>query len=84
MGYGSRKNVLLQAAVGLFASRAGLAWTSAHHTGVPVPTSAIGVGCQRFNGYYDNTRIFHKILAAMGPEQPARAKARAAKEVVAP
>jgi alkaline phosphatase len=45
--------------------RAGLAWTSYSHTGVPVPTFAMGVGADEFNGYYDNTDIYHKTLAAM-------------------
>ena len=45
--------------------QAGIAWTSYSHTGVPVPTSAIGTGAERFNGYYDNTDIFHKMRAAM-------------------
>jgi alkaline phosphatase len=45
--------------------RAGLAWTSYSHTGVPVPTFAIGVGAEEFDGYYDNTDIFHKTIAAM-------------------
>jgi len=46
--------------------RAGLAWTSYKHTGVPVPTFALGAGADEFNGYYDNTDIFHKTVAAMG------------------
>ena len=46
--------------------RAGLAWTSFTHTGVPVPTFALGAGASMFNGYYDNTDIFHKTVAAMG------------------
>jgi alkaline phosphatase len=46
--------------------RAGLAWTSYKHTGVPVPTFALGAGASAFNGYYDNTDIFHKTVAAMG------------------
>jgi alkaline phosphatase len=46
--------------------RAGLAWTSYKHTGVPVPTFAMGPGAGAFHGYYDNTDIFHKTVAAMG------------------
>jgi alkaline phosphatase len=45
--------------------QAGLGWTSYSHTGVPVTTSARGVGEQFFNGYYDNTDIFHKIRILM-------------------
>lgn len=46
--------------------KAGLAWTSYSHTGVPVSTSAMGVGAERFNGYYDNTDVALKTMAAMG------------------
>jgi alkaline phosphatase len=49
--------------------RAGLAWTSYKHTGVPVPTFAMGVGASNFNGYYDNTDIFHKTVAVMALEK---------------
>ena len=46
--------------------RAGLAWTSYAHTGVPVQTFAKGVGQDLFNGYYDNTDIFKKMKSLMG------------------
>ncbi len=46
--------------------RAGIAWTSYSHTGVPVPTSAEGVGAAIFNGYYDNTDVAWKIMSVMG------------------
>ncbi len=46
--------------------KAGLAWTSYKHTGVPVPLSAMGVGSDLFNGYYDNTDVAKKIMALMG------------------
>ena len=45
--------------------KAGLAWTSYSHTGVPVPVSAIGTGAENFNGYYDNTDIFSKMVSLM-------------------
>jgi alkaline phosphatase len=45
--------------------KAGLAWTSYSHTGVPVPVSAIGAGADSFNGYYDNTDIFLKMVSLM-------------------
>jgi alkaline phosphatase len=47
-------------------NKAGLAWTSYKHTGVPVSTSAMGVGAEIFNGYYDNTDVGKKIMAIMG------------------
>jgi len=45
---------------------AGVGWTSYSHTGVPVPTYALGVGQQSFDGYYDNTDVFRKLAAVMG------------------
>ncbi len=47
-------------------NKAGIGWTSYKHTAVPVPTSAIGVDAQLFNGYYDNTDVAKKIMKAMG------------------
>ncbi|WP_319541988.1 alkaline phosphatase [uncultured Pseudodesulfovibrio sp.] len=46
--------------------KAGLGWTSYKHTGVPVSTSAIGVGAAIFNGSYDNVDIATKIMTLMG------------------
>lgn len=46
--------------------RAGIAWTSYSHTGVPVPVLAIGAQSDLFNGFYDNTDIARKVAAAMG------------------
>ena len=48
--------------------KAGLGWTSYQHTGVPVSTSALGVGAETFNGYYDNTDVALKMMAIMGVE----------------
>jgi alkaline phosphatase len=50
----------------LLNQKAGLAWTSYSHTGVPVLTSATGVKAESFNGFYDNTDLFTKIVEAMG------------------
>ena len=47
-------------------NKAGLGWTSYKHTGVPVSTSATGVGADIFNGYYDNTDVAKKIMSVMG------------------
>jgi alkaline phosphatase len=43
--------------------KAGIGWTTYSHTGLPTPVSAVGVGQEEFNGYYDNTDIFKKIVA---------------------
>ena len=50
----------------LLNQKAGLAWTSYSHTGVPVLTSATGAWAERFNGFYDNTDIYTRIVEAMG------------------
>ncbi|MDR1623114.1 MAG: alkaline phosphatase [Synergistaceae bacterium] len=43
--------------------KAGIGWTTYSHTGLPTPVSAVGVGQEQFNGYYDNTDIFKKVVA---------------------
>ncbi|ADK83224.1 alkaline phosphatase [Sediminispirochaeta smaragdinae] len=49
----------------LLNQRAGIAWASYSHTGVPVATFALGASSGQFNGYYDNTDIFTKLSNAM-------------------
>jgi len=61
------KGSLAIACVQLVSRQAGVLWASAQHTAVPVPTSAIGVGAGLFDGCYDNTDIFHKILSVLPP-----------------
>lgn len=46
--------------------KAGIAWTSYSHTGVPVQISAIGAGAEAFSGYYDQTEVFEKMVSATG------------------
>ncbi len=46
--------------------KAGVAWTSYSHTGVPVPVFAQGVSGEDFDGFYDNTDIAKKMAASMG------------------
>ncbi|MBC7332741.1 MAG: alkaline phosphatase [Synergistetes bacterium] len=41
--------------------KAGIGWTSYSHTGLPVPVYAIGLGAEKFRGYYDNTDLFYKM-----------------------
>lgn len=47
-------------------NKAGIGWTSYAHTGIPVPVYATGVGAELFNGAYDNTEIYHKLVTATG------------------
>ena len=42
----------------------GIAWTTTHHTGAPVPIYAIGKGAQKFAGRMNNIDISKKILCA--------------------
>lgn len=42
-------------------NKSGIDFTSYSHTGLPVAVFADGVGCEAFNGYYDNTDIFNKL-----------------------
>ncbi len=46
--------------------KAGIAWTSYSHTGVPVPVFAQGVTGEDYVGFYDNTDIAKKLAAGMG------------------
>jgi len=46
--------------------KAGIGWTTYAHTGTPVQTSAVGVGNETFNGFYDNTEIFTKMMDIAG------------------
>lgn len=62
---GNAALVLPKTAMGLLNKKAGIGWTTYHHTGIPVPVSAIGVGSGNFNGYYDNTDIPKKITSLM-------------------
>jgi alkaline phosphatase len=47
-------------------NKAGIGWTTYSHTGSPVVTSASGPGAETFAGYYDNTDLAKKIMAALG------------------
>jgi alkaline phosphatase len=45
--------------------KAGIAFTSYYHTGVPVPVLALGKHSHLFHGFYDNTDVAKKIARAM-------------------
>ncbi|WP_051272606.1 alkaline phosphatase [Fundidesulfovibrio putealis] len=48
-------------------SKAGLAWTTYSHTGMPVMTSAMGTGAKAFEGYYDNTELAKRLMSIVDP-----------------
>jgi alkaline phosphatase len=50
----------------LLNQKAGIAWTTYSHTGVPVPVFSIGTGSEVFRGYYDNTDIASYIKTTAG------------------
>ncbi len=50
----------------LLGRKAGLEWTSRGHTGVPVSTSALGAGQERFAGSFDNGELGRRIQEVMG------------------
>lgn len=47
-------------------NKAGIGWTSYSHTGIPVPVYAMGAGSEVFNGSYDNTDVFDKLVEVTG------------------
>lgn len=49
----------------IISKKAGMAFTSYAHTGIPVPVFAQGKGEELFTGYYDNTDIFKKLTSVM-------------------
>ena len=63
--------------------KAGMAWTSYKHTGVPVTTSAVGLGAEAFSGAYDNTDIALKIMDTMGLEAKVHFAAQDDEQLVA-
>ena len=49
-------------------NKSGINFGSYAHTGLPVEVLVQGVGCETFDGYYDNTEIFQKLAALTGVE----------------
>ncbi|ACL75296.1 alkaline phosphatase [Ruminiclostridium cellulolyticum] len=43
-------------------NKAGIGWASYSHTGVPVPVYATGAGAELFNGAYENTDVYNKLV----------------------
>ena len=51
-------------------NKSGISFTSYSHTGLPVAVLAHGVNAGQFNGYYDNTQIYHKRAGLRGLPKP--------------
>ena len=47
-------------------NKSGISFTSYSHTGLPVAVLAHGVNAGVFNGYYDNTQVYHKLAGMLG------------------
>ncbi len=47
----------------LLNNKSGIGFTSYSHTALPVAVFALGAGQEMFNGYYDNTEIYHNLAA---------------------
>ena len=47
-------------------NKSGVNFASYAHTGLPVEVFAMGVGQDKFKGYYDNTDIFNKMAEITG------------------
>lgn len=47
-------------------NKSGVSFASYAHTGLPVGVFAIGAGQEKFEGYYDNTDIFNKLVELTG------------------
>lgn len=54
------------AATHLVNNKCGIGFTSYAHTGTPVAVFAEGAGSDLFNGYYENTEIFNKLVELTG------------------
>ncbi len=52
---------LPQTAKTVMSGKAGIGWTSGSHTALPVLTSSIGAGAEKFTGFIENTDIANKI-----------------------
>lgn len=50
-------NALASTALEILNNYAHIGWTSHGHTAASIPVFAIGVGAERFTGWYDNTKI---------------------------
>lgn len=59
--YGSYKPITVEAAR-ILAQKSGVAFSSFAHTAAPVAVFAEGVGASEFDGMYDNTELYDKLV----------------------
>ena len=58
---GDKGDPLAGAARIVMSGKAGVGWTSGAHTALPVLTTSIGRGAERFTGFFDNTDIAKRL-----------------------
>lgn len=61
MLYGSYKPITVEA-TRILAEKSGVAFTSFSHTAAPMAVFAEGVGASEFDGVYDNTELYEKLI----------------------
>lgn len=58
-------NDIADLALRIMSEKVGIGWTTSSHNGCAVPVRAIGVGQEKFSGFYDNTDIPKKIYGEL-------------------
>ena len=61
MLYGSHEPITVEAAR-ILAQKSGVGFTSFSHTAAPMAVFAEGVGASEFDGVYDNTELYEKLI----------------------
>ena len=59
------KNNLANAAKLIMNRKAGIGWTSGAHTALPVLTTSIGCGAEKFTGFFENTAVSTKLKSLL-------------------
>ena len=57
-----KRETLASIAIKIISEKSGTGWTTRDHSGIAVPVRAVGVGSEKFAGFYDNTDIPKYIL----------------------
>ena len=59
--YGSHEPITVEVAR-ILAQKSGVGFTSFSHTAAPMAVFAEGVGASEFDGVYDNTELYEKLI----------------------
>ncbi|MBK8805303.1 MAG: alkaline phosphatase [Bacteroidales bacterium] len=71
VNYGNYEPLSLTA-ITILCEKAGIGWTTFHHTGVAVPIRTIGVGSELVASATDNAEVARKLFTLMGIKNPNR------------